>query len=55
MGRKSIPILLKATTPEGETKTFTSIGELTIKFVFHYHEMTFQLSRITKAGYGLNE
>ena len=25
MGRKSIPILLKATSPE--TKTFTSIGE----------------------------
>ena len=27
MGRKSIPILLKATSPEGEYKTFTSIGE----------------------------
>ena len=27
MGRKSTPILLKATSPEGETKTFTSIGE----------------------------
>ena len=27
MGKKSIPILLKATSPEGETKTFTSIGE----------------------------
>ena len=27
MWRKSIPILLKATSPEGETKTFTSIGE----------------------------
>ena len=27
MGRKSIPILLEATSPEGETKTFTSIGE----------------------------
>ena len=27
MGRKSIPILLKATSPEVETKTFTSIGE----------------------------
>ena len=25
MGRKSIPILLKATSPEGGTKTFTSI------------------------------
>ena len=27
MRRKSIPILLKATSPEGQTKTFTSIGE----------------------------
>ena len=27
MGRKSTPILLKATSPEGETKTFTSMGE----------------------------
>ena len=27
MGRKSIPILLKAPSPEGETKMFTSIGE----------------------------
>ena len=27
MGRKSIPILLIATSPEGETKRFTSIGE----------------------------
>ena len=29
MGRKSIPILLKATSraPEGETKTFTSVRE----------------------------
>ena len=27
MGRKSIPILLKATSPESETKMFTSIGE----------------------------
>ena len=27
MGRKSIPILLKATSPEGETKMFTSIGK----------------------------
>ena len=27
MGKKSIPILLKATSPEGETKTSTSIGE----------------------------
>ena len=27
MGRKPIPILVKATLPEGETKIFTSIGE----------------------------
>ena len=27
MERKSIPILLKATSPEGETKRFTSIGK----------------------------
>ena len=27
MGRKSIPILLKAASPEGETKEFTSIGK----------------------------
>ena len=27
MGRKFIPILVKATSPEGETKMFTSIGE----------------------------
>ena len=27
MGRKSVPISLKATSPEGETKTFTSIGD----------------------------
>ena len=27
MGRKSIPILLKATSPEGETKTFTSFDK----------------------------
>ena len=27
MGRKSIPILLKATSPEGETKMFTFVGK----------------------------
>ena len=27
MGRKSLPILLKATSPEGETKMFTSISK----------------------------
>ena len=34
MGRKSIPILLKATSPEGKTKTFTSIGEAAKEFGF---------------------
>ena len=34
MGRKSIPILLEATSPEGETKTFTSIGEATKELGF---------------------
>ena len=34
MGRKSIPILLKATSPGGETKTFTSIGEATKELGF---------------------
>ena len=34
MGRKSIPILLKSTSPEGETKTFTSIGEAAKEFGF---------------------
>ena len=45
MGRKSIPILLKATSPEGETKTFTSIGEAVKELAFSesgvgktYHE-----------------
>ena len=33
-GRKSIPILLKATSPEGETKTFTSISEAAKKLGF---------------------
>ena len=34
MGRKSIPILLKATSPEGETETVTSIGEATKELGF---------------------
>ena len=47
MGRKSIPILLKVTSPEGETKTFTSIGkaakelgfnECGVGKAFHEHE-----------------
>ena len=37
MGRKSIPILLKATSPEGETKTFTSIGEAAKQLGFSEH------------------
>ena len=38
MGRKSIPILLKATSPEGETKTFTSIGEAAKQLGFSERE-----------------
>ena len=37
MGRKSMPILLKATSPEGETKTFTSIGEAAKELGFSKH------------------
>ena len=37
MGRKSIPILLKATSTEGETKTFTSIGEAAKELGFSEH------------------
>ena len=37
MGRKSIPILLKATSPEGETKTLTSIGEAAKELGFSEH------------------
>ena len=39
MGRKSIPILLKATSPEGETKTFTSIGEAAKELGFSEREV----------------
>ena len=42
MGRKSIPILLKATSPEGETKMFTSISEAA-------KELGFSERRIGKA------
>ena len=35
MGRKSIPILLNATSPEGETKTFTSIYLANVELVKH--------------------
>ena len=37
MGRKSIPILLKATSPEGETKAFTSVGEAAKELGFSEH------------------
>ena len=37
MGRKCIPILLKATSPEGETKTFTSTGEAAKELGFSKH------------------
>ena len=41
MGKKSIIILLKATSPEGETKTFTSIGEL--ELVKHFMKREIEL------------
>ena len=37
MVRKSIPTLLKATSLEGETKTFTSIGEAAKELGFSEH------------------
>ena len=37
MGRKSRPILLKATSPEGETKMFTSIGKAAKELGFSEH------------------
>ena len=37
MGRKSIPISLKATSPEGETKVFISIGEAAKELGFSEH------------------
>ena len=37
MGRKSILILLKAISPEGETKMFTSIGEAAKELGFREH------------------
>ena len=37
MGRKSIPIILKAISPEGETKTFTSVGEAAKELGFSEH------------------
>ena len=37
IGRKSIPILLKATSPEGETKMFTSIHDAAKELGFSKH------------------
>ena len=37
MGRKSIPILLTATSPEDKTKTFTSISEAAKELGFSEH------------------
>ena len=34
MGRKSVAIFLKATSPEGEIKTFTSVGEAAKEYGF---------------------
>ena len=39
MGRKSIPILLKATSPEGQTKMFTSMGEAAKELGFSEREV----------------
>ena len=54
MGRKSIPILLKATSPEGETKTFTSIGEAAKELGFSkrgvgkaFHEKKIELGNMS--------
>ena len=45
MGRKSIPILLKATSPEGETKMFTSVGEAARKLGFSERGKAFHEKR----------
>ena len=57
MGRKSIPILLKATSPEGETKTFTSIGEAAkelgfsnVELVKHFMKREIELGNMSKNG-----
>ena len=61
MGRKSIPILLKATSPEGETKTFTSIGGAAKELGFSkrgvgkaFHEKRNGVGRV-KNGFGIYE
>ena len=55
MGRKSIPILLKATLPEGESKTFTSIGEAAKELGFSEHGVgkAFHEKRNRIGGYEL--
>ena len=55
MGRKSIPVLLKATSPEGETKTFVSIGEAAKELGFSEHGVgkAFQENKNRIGGYEL--
>ena len=55
MGRKSIPILLKATSPEGETKMFTSISEAAKELGFSKHGVgkAFHEKRNRIGGYEL--
>ena len=55
MGRKSIPILLKATSPENETKTFTSISEAAKELGFSKHGVgkAFHEKRNRIGEYGL--
>ena len=45
MGRKSTPILLTATSPEGETKMFTSIGEAAKELGFNERGKAFHEKR----------
>ena len=50
MERKSIPILLKATSPEGETKMFTSIGDwdlANLELVKHFMKREIELVNIS--------
>ena len=61
MGRKSIPILLKATSPECETKMFTSIGEAAkeLGFCEHgvgkaFHEREIELGNMSYSGWNPN-
>ena len=55
IGRKSIPILLEATSPEGETKMFTSIGEAAKEWGFIKHGVgkAFHEKRNRIGGYEL--